>query len=298
MKEIRRCISEWLLFFILGVCFFSPKTMSDNSFFVKKKGYGHNNTYIFNGEYDFYPLVDDEKYVFLYPGYLLNNADNISLQSRLNMFINLSVERTPTNKIVMVIIFENKSEDDFYIPGVYLNFFRDESESEINNSSCKRDFLIISGDFRLDYLGSFCKGYDEDPDSGDWIKIESGKKFVIKMYLNASLYAFPVGIYSYEIGTLEYPFVNERWFFYQRIYKSMFDILSVKYQCGIHSSSTYALALRRNSLQWHCVCFSNDDVNEFFERINMFGNIDENKFLIRSNNVLVEIDSLHLYHQK
>ncbi|HHN8624115.1 hypothetical protein [Escherichia fergusonii] len=265
---------------------FSLNSIADDLLIFKKYGYGYGESRIVTDSPFFYPLRDDEKYVFLSPGYLLDDKGNKKLQSEINMFIRLFAEQKSKKEVVMTIEFENKSHHSFYLPDIFLTFFKKNKQDMAYTSSCKQDFLIITDNSRLDFLGSFCNGYDDDPDSGNWFEIKSGEKYVVSIYLNKSLYAFPPGLRRYKVGTLEYPFVNEQWLVRQRIYKKMFNLLSQKYICFFNKDNSHLEP--DNS----CLGDNNDDeIKKLLLNLDMSGEKLEDKFNIRSNQVYIDIDT-------
>lgn len=122
---------------------FSLNSIADDLLIFKKYGYGYGESRIVTDSPFFYPLRDDEKYVFLSPGYLLDDKGNKKLQSEINMFIRLFAEQKSKKEVVMTIEFENKSHHSFYLPDIFLTFFKKINKTWHIPHHVNKTFLLL-----------------------------------------------------------------------------------------------------------------------------------------------------------
>lgn len=235
----------------------------------------------------FHSLVNIEKYIFLYPGYLYSDELNKKIQSEKSMFVLLNIEKNDKDKLIAITKFVNKSNKSYFIHNFFITLFKDKSMYGYS-SGCRQDFLIVTNSARLEYMGYSCHSYDEDPNSGNWVKIGPGKSFSMKTYLDNSLYTFPSGLRKYSIGTLEYNFVDEDWLSFQRVNVMISAILEWQDHCGFN--------------QWRRELIFNHDCNKnvgiveknFFRTNYFFGSYSEalsqHEFKIRSEPVIIEVN--------
>ncbi|ECF3155635.1 hypothetical protein ACVUCS_004460 [Salmonella enterica subsp. enterica] len=261
-------------------------------------GYKYKDEYGFNvlrGRPEFHPLTNNEEYTFLSPGYLFNDVKNRQIQLRTNMFVVLLIEGIRNGRLKLTTQLINKSNKSYFIHSIFLTLFKVNSNDGYS-SSCRQDLLIVTKSARLEYMGTFCHGYDDSPDSGDWVELVPGKIYSMSMYLDNTLYTFPSGHRMYSIGTLEYPFVDAQWFSHQRINYSTFNILKWRYECKVDRRKNYLISLN--------VCINNTSIIEdnFYKFIQLY-TVDDNgtsqhEFKIRSEQILIDIDGSELLKNK
>lgn len=272
---------------LMAACFFwagAHSALADDSLITKKYayGYGFSRGYIsvVDGKPMFYPLLNEERYNFLYPGYLVSSKESKEIQSDLGIDIKLAVEARSGN-VQTNVIFNNASGQSFFVHKRYLPDVYKIKNGAIVSELCSQTFLVVTDNSRLDYMGALCD-YDYDLDPNSWVEIKSGKAFSFTVDLNRS-YIFPPGYRKYNIGTLEYPIVNKKWFTVQNVYKEMFDIFNWKYECRIERPKNY-LALGSD-----CVNDVDNSMEFFLLNLSLSGGND-NIFNVRSNQVVVNIN--------
>lgn len=266
-----------LFLFIISIYVFF---MLDSSFAeegITRKyayGYGASQGYsvVLHGEPGYYPLMNDEKYNILYPGYFVNDQENARIQSISGMHMQLSISKIGGGVKANLII-SNRGRQSFFI-------FRG------SLTPCGNNFLVISGNVKLDYLGGLKCNFGSDYDPANWVEIRKGEKLIFNVNLE-KLYIFPVGKRKYEIGSLEYPFFDETLMAWKGIYERMFYLFSWTYDDNTIWNEMYLMPYISD-----IDGVSRDGINDI--RGFLMGLGVENKegpsFYIRSNKVVIDID--------
>ncbi|AUZ63341.1 hypothetical protein C2U53_05460 [Citrobacter sp. CFNIH10] len=288
-------INFMVRFIFLSFILTSSYCMADFPVVTKKYEYGfkYKDKHGFNvlGEKaQFHPLINNEKYTFLFPGYLFNDMENRNLQFKKNMFVVLSVDKKTNGKLKINTRLENRSNKSYFIHSIFLNLFNENSKEGFS-SSCRQDLMIVTNSTRLEYMGGFCHGYDDSPYSGDWVEIRPGEIYSMSMYLDNKLYTFPSGHRTYSIGTLEYPFVDAQWFSRQRINNLMFNVLEWRHECVFNHDKNYLIP--RN----FCIDINHNIPfieNDFYDLMSLYNednsSLPQHEFKVRSEQVFVDID--------
>lgn len=286
--------SNVVFFFLILV---SWHCYADFPVVTKKYEYGYKfmddlGFNVLGEEPEFHPLINSEKYTFLYPGYILNDVENRHIQLKKNMFISLSIINNHAGKLNVTTKLTNNSNESYFIHRFFLTLFGLNS-TDGYSASCRQDLLIVTNSARLEYVGGKCHGYDDSFNSGDWVEIGPGKIYSMSIDLDNTLYTFPPGHHMYSIGTLEYPFVDAQWFLHQRVYGAMFNILKWRYECKMGQAEKY--------LMLRSICSKNSSAikDDFYEFMHFYikgdGGISQHEFRIRSEQVYIDVDGSELF---
>lgn len=230
------------------------------------------------------------------PGYRMSDDESAVEQKRHDLYANLTV-RQEGQYVLATVTFKNKSIQPYYI---HKSRLPGENGTDFY-PLCGNTFSIRADDIHLDYIGNRCQFTDNCfGELANWYEISPGEEYQFTVKLNdfyidintntyAYGYVFPEGVKRYNIGSLEYSIVNEKWFIEQSMYELIFDILDFKYQ--------YCKGDRANHvIEIHDLCsiyYSETPSVFYFERYlkdlngNNFG---DTYFEIRTNQVILNID--------
>ncbi len=281
MKRIHSKFKKFL-FIIFCLIFF----LMDNSFceerITKKYAYGYGAsqgyTTVLYGKPKYYPLVGGEEYNILYPGYFIDELENIATQSKTGVYIRLSLKQNAEGIEANLVISNSSKKSFFMFRGSFI--------------PCSNKFLVVTENVRLDYLGGLICNFGTDYDQGNWVEVKSGEKLNFDINL-VDLYIFPASKKRYVIGSLEYPFFDEKWMIWSVINEKMFSLFNFKYNEDTNWDVIYLMPEFSKYYSEANV----DDVNEIRGFLDKVGLANEEKpsFYIRSNTVVIDVDGGKLH---
>ncbi|MRS17517.1 hypothetical protein GJV06_21795 [Enterobacteriaceae bacterium RIT691] len=282
MKDILKLIN--IIFFLLLPVF---ESMASEEVVLRQYGYGllkWNGTTHKNPE--IYPLLESNWYVTeetkasdIGPFFKTSDAESDAEQARSGVKLNLEIKQK-RGYIFAIVSFSNKSTQSYFIhkhdlPASYL-------DASMRSSFCSNIFLITTDGIRLDYLSGWCE-YESNYDRDAWVEIPAGKVIYFTARLNDG-YSFPSGIRRYNIGTMEFSLVNNRWFLEGKINSTLFSILTQKDRCEVGTEINYLLDRVKE-----CDSNGNNNIEEFMISFGYYGG-NENSYYFRSNQKVVVID--------
>ncbi len=251
--------------------------------------YGYGSLYWGGGKHkkpEVYPLTQSVHYVnddvlsgAIKHFYKKNDKDNQNEQANAGIYFILNVKQYLGNVIATVLI-RNDSSLTYYVHKQNLPV----SYSILSGSTgyCGDMFLITTSNIRLDYLGGRCE-YNDNTDRNSWIVIPAKKELKLVTKLNES-YAFPKKTLRYNIGSLEFSLVNENWFIRKTIFEKLFSILNFNSSCFVYNNQHYVF-----DGNGYCEDGRGNNVESFLLSLGFY-DYNNDSFLLRTNQVIIEID--------
>lgn len=196
--------------------------------------------------------------------------------------VNLDIKQVNSN-VIANVLFNNKSENDYYI---YRNKLNTSGEDITFGVLCGSSFLIATENIRLDYMGRYCD-LDIDDIVNSWQKIEAGMTFSFTVTLNRA-YEFLPGKHQYMIDSLEYLFITPRGVYELAIYYLMFSILSEHNSC---KNETILPIMDEDFFSTIQCKFDDDYLKTLLASVGIDGKNVDNYFKIRANQVRISINA-------
>lgn len=189
-----------------------------------------------------------------------NESDDLKKDNNVNLFLN--VYSNPHDIFAEVHV-NNKN-------GKY-SFFISRKNIPLNDRvMCENMFRITTENIKLDYLGDVCD-FGDELNKNSWVEIKPMGKYVFKVKLN-DFYKFVPGNHRYDIGSLEFMIVNEKWFIDSSINEHLFDILSGNIYGELPSSEE-----------------SSANIIDFLYDLQLYSNT-YNAFTVRTKQIIVDIN--------
>ncbi|TLI95497.1 hypothetical protein [Escherichia sp. E4385] len=265
-------ISSLLRILIVFICIFSTfSSLAGEGVVIIKYGYGRL-------WWDFEKHEHPE--IWKYPfeqnfNYRLSDLKNKINEERYKLKANLTVKQEADYLLANVSL---SNTNDY---SLYVHLSRLATKSE-DFPLCGHAFSINTDNIRLDYIALRCQ-LDSDKEA-DFIEIPAGKTYEFSVRLNDA-YVFPLGMRRYNIGSLEYSVVNDKWFVKQSINEHVIAILNWRYKICRPC---------RKLVRILCSCtsdrYNQPNIEDFLRYIDYDDTNDEDYFTIRTNQVVVMVD--------
>ena len=288
LKDILKS-NRALCFTLLFSCFYSINSKASEEVTLRKYGYGK---LYWNGvlhkKPELYPLLESKRYITpdtppsgVPPFYKTSDLESENMQLDTKVILHLSINQK-NGDVFAIVKIENNSTKSYFMSMRNLPKFN--SKKMTNSLPCSEMFLITADNIRLDYLGGKCS-HSSYQERDSWVEIFAGKSLSYRVKLNDT-YEFPSGKMRYNIGTLEYSMVNEKWFIEQNSNVAFFSIMNKNEMCDEEEYSMRMI----NPDKANCSYADDaDNIEGFLSKYNFNGG-DLNGFILRSNQIITEID--------
>lgn len=223
-----------------------------------------------------YYYLSDAKHIndMIYPNFRISDAENKVTQKKYKLYTQLVVQQK--NKYLQAhVVFKNRSKISYF---VHLSGILS-PRNAVSHPLCNNAFSITTGGTLLNFLLVPCRYYSEDePDN--WREVMANSDYNFTINLNEA-YAFPPGYRRYNIGSLEYNVVTEKWLREQYFFNLMFSIFEWELSCKTRKNTSY-IKHEKN------VCKIKDSTLRSFLYFHGFEGSNENEhFSIRTNQVVI-----------
>lgn len=210
------------------------------------------------------------------PNFRISDAESQAMQENHKLYAKLDLRQK--NKYLQAYVkLKNRSNRSYF---VHLSGILS-PHNAVSHPLCNDAFSITTEGISLDFLLVPCRYYsDDEPDN--WREVTAGSDYNFIVNLNEA-YAFPPGCRRYNIGSLEYNVVTQKWLREQYFFNLMFSIFEWELSCEIRKNISY-IEHEKN------VCkIKNCTLRSFLYFHGFEGSNESERFNIRTNQVVVYV---------